>query len=122
MLTRHSLAAPVPALRLDLHSQRLGLRTEHSSTALKVFLIDIRLALERIITRTKNARAVQPEDIAWQDTGHLEGQADLVALCNEIGESVNVRGDIVRRLSAKEGQELCYALLAGGLRGRGASL
>lgn len=97
--------SPLPPLRLDLDSQRLRLCTQDRSTALKRPLVDVGRTLHGVISAADDAGTVQAQDIAGNDAGHLERQANLVALLDKVGEAMDMDSDVVARLSGEEGQK-----------------
>lgn len=97
--------SPLPPLRLDLDSQRLRLCAQNRSTTLKCPLVNVGRTLHGVISAANDAGTVQAQDIAGDDAGHLERQANLVALLDKVGEAMDMDSDVVARLSGEEGQK-----------------
>lgn len=122
--------APLPPLLLDLDAQGLGLDPQDGGAALKDPLVDVGAALHGVVAAADDAGAVEAEDVAREDAGHAEWEADLVALLDEVGEAMDVDGDVVARLGGEEGQEVLHRVGDGGggsgrvalLEGQGADL
>lgn len=97
--------SPLPPLRLNLDSQRLRLCTQDCSTALKRPLVDVGCTLHSIISATDDTGAVQAQDISGNNAGHLELQANLIALLDKVRKAMDMDSDVVAWLSGEEGQK-----------------
>ena len=53
-------------------------------------------SFEGVVSRAENCSSVETENITRIDSLHLEWQTQSVAFGQEIGERVNVSGDVVR--------------------------
>lgn len=70
--------------------------------------------LESEVARTQHRGTIESQNIAWVYAGDLEGEADGVAWCDEVGPAVNVEGDVVAWLGAEEGEGVLDGLGDGG--------
>lgn len=91
----------LPPLGLLLDTQRLRFNTQHSHTALKHALIDIRRPLERKLARSNNRRPIKPQYIARFNLGHQKRKTEMVALGQEVRPVVQMRGYVVRSLAVQ---------------------
>lgn len=115
-------APPLPPLLLDLDAEGLRLGAHDGRATLKHPLVDVRRALQGEVAATENARAVQAQHVARLHAGHTEGQTDLVALADEVGEAVDVHGDVMLGLGGEKGEESLDRVGYGGGRRRGMAL
>lgn len=74
-------------------------------------------SLQGEVSATNDTGTVETEDIAGLHARHAEGQADLVSLLDEVGEAVDVDGDVVSRLSGEEGEKVLDRVGNWGRRG-----
>lgn len=116
---------PVPALLLLRVHHGTGLEAHDAEAQLKQPLVQVvglsgalgvvglRVAharLERVVSGADDARPVQAQDIPREDALHVEGEADEVALGQEVGEAVDVCGDVVWFLAVQFGEKLLQGL------------
>jgi hypothetical protein len=104
MLTPHRLHPPIPPLRLHLAPHRLSLGTQDPSPALEDPLIHPRRALERVVARAEERRAVQPQHVPRHHARHVEREPHGVADGRQVRLPVDVGADVVRGLHGEEGQ------------------
>ncbi len=114
MLAPDGPLATLSPLLLGLDAQGFRLDTEHGGTALEDALVNMRGTLHGVVAATDYAGAVETEDITGEDTGHAERQTDLVALLHEVGEAMNVDGNVVAWLSGEEGEQVADGVGDGG--------
>lgn len=75
--------------------------------ALRVVRLGVAHAgLERVLSRADDAGPVEAQDVPWKDVFHVEGEADQVAFREQVGESVDVCGDVVGFLGMEFREEL----------------
>lgn len=94
--------SPLSPLLLDLDPEGFGLGADDDGPALKDSLVDVRGTLHGVIPAAEDARAVQAQHVTGDDAGHAEGQTDLVAFADKVGETVDVDGDVVVRLRGEK--------------------
>lgn len=113
MLTPDMFLPPLPPLGLDLLHHGPAIHRHDPGATLKQPLVQIiRLpgplavvalrgvgaGFEGVVARAEQGRAVQPEHVAGGDAVHVEGEPQGVALREQVGEPVDVRGYVVRLL------------------------
>lgn len=106
LLTLNRSHMPLPPLRLLLVPHWLRINPHNSRTTLKHPLINIRLSLERKVSRANHTRPVQPDHITRLHIGHQKRQTEVIARRHEVGLCMDVRGDIMRSLRGEVGEEL----------------
>ena len=78
----------LPLLRLHNHAHRLPLDPHDNRPADKQSLVYVRRSAERVVAAADQAGAVEADDGAGGRVGHVEGQAEGVAGCEEVGARV----------------------------------
>ncbi len=121
MLTAYMFLLPLPPLGLDLLHHGPTVHAHHTRPTLKEPVVQvIRLAgppavvvfrrvgagLEGVVARAEQGGAVQPQDVPRLDAVHVEGQAQRVAFREEVGEAVDVGGDVVGSLRGQVEEQL----------------
>lgn len=106
MLTLRLPHPPLPPLRLNFYPQRLRLDSQNGSTALKHTLIDVRRPLHSVVAATEYTGPVKTKHVTGLNARHAERQTNLVAFLDEVGEPVDVHGDVMAWLSGKERQQV----------------
>lgn len=105
MLALNSLRFPIPPLCLNLLPHRLSLNAQNRSLALEEPLVDVRRSPESQIAGAEDAGAREAQDVSGDDARHAEGEADVVAPRDEVGDAVDVDGDVVGGLGGEDGEE-----------------
>lgn len=121
VLAPHVLLPPLPSLGLDLYHHRSTVHADYSGPTLKeplvyivrlpgpLAIVGLRRAdpgFEGVVARAEQRGAVEPQHVAGGDAVHVEGEAEDVAFGEQVGEAVNVGGDVVWFLGGQVGEEL----------------
>lgn len=105
MLAPDCLPLSVALLSFYLDSHWFRLCAENHGPAFEQGLVDVRRPFQGKVARPQGTGAIEPEDISWQDAGHLEREADRVADRDQVGPPVYVDGDVVARLGGQIWQQ-----------------
>jgi hypothetical protein len=125
MLTADLLLPPLPPLGLNLNDHGPTIDAHDPDPTLKEPLIEIvglggavavvalggvGAGLEGVVARPEQGGAVEAQDVAGEHAVHVEGEAEGVAGGQEVGEAVDVGGDVVGFLRGQVWEEGLYGL------------
>jgi len=105
MLANDRLRPPIPLLLLDLDPRRLALRPHHNGPALKEPLVNVRRALQGVVSASDRRRAVEAENVAWRHARHVERETNGVADGQEVRTAVDEGGDKLRALRVEQREQ-----------------
>lgn len=118
VLRTDPLRATSALLLLDLDSHGFQLGAGDDGAALEETFIDVWCALEGEVARSEHRGAVETQNVARDNAGHAEGEADVVTGLNEVRAAVDVDGDVVGGLGGEEGEQVANGVGDGASRGR----